>query len=80
MWVVKKIMMETTTNEIGVPSGRITGFVIPVSFIGIFNCFQLRRQFIHMYLLFLLQLVVWVFKVVMAMLFGMTLFFALIAY
>lgn len=66
MWVIKNLMIKTTTNKTKVLSGNIIDFVIPISFIKIFGCFRLSRHFIHKYVLFLLQLVVWVFWVPMA--------------
>lgn len=75
MRVVRNLVIGTTTNETRILSGSIIDFVISVSFVGISYYFQLSKHFIHMYLIFLLQLVVWVFKVPMAMLFGMTRYF-----
>jgi hypothetical protein len=80
MQAIKNIVIGTTTNEIGVPSGSTTNFVIPVCFVGIYGSFRLSKHFIHLYLFFLLQPVVWVFSVPMAVLFGMTNFFASTTY
>jgi hypothetical protein len=61
MWVIKNLMIKTTTNETKVLNGNITSFVIPISFIWIYGCFRLNKHIIHLYFLFLLSLIIQVF-------------------
>jgi UDP-3-O-acyl-N-acetylglucosamine deacetylase len=52
MQTTENFMIETTTTEIRILIGRITNFVILISFIGLFGCLQSSRNFMYLYLFF----------------------------